>query len=286
VKATGHPGWISSPWGFVRRVLVAAFEDNILFLASALTFQALLAALPFVLLALATLGYVLHAGDDAVMDVFRIMQNVVPSAGLGEGDPLNQVERFINGVQESRLRLSSYGLPLFLWFSTRFFSGARSALNHVFDTQENRPWYVGTALDFLLVMVTLVLVVVSTVLTLRMAGLPWFGRFAASVSTFGLGVVLFYLVYSISPTRRIPWDTALVAAAVASLGFEITKKLFVIYLVQFTTVDRLFSNTNAIALLLLVVWMYFTACVFLVGAEVAETYDMRQRQREQRAILT
>jgi membrane protein len=82
------------------------------------------------------------------------------------------------------------------------------------------------------------------------------------------------------------WDTALVGALVAALGFEITKKLYVVYLVRFTTLDRLISNTNGIALLLLVVWVYAVVCVFLIGAEVGETYDMRKRQRQQRAILT
>jgi membrane protein len=81
------------------------------------------------------------------------------------------------------------------------------------------------------------------------------------------------------------WDTALVAAAVAALGFEIAKKLYSLYLANFATIDRLISNTNAIALLLLVVWIYAIAVIFLFGGEVAETYDLMRRQRDQRAIL-
>jgi membrane protein len=278
--------WTSSPIGFARRVLTSAYEDNILFLASALTFQALLAALPFVLLSLATLGYFVHAGEEAVNDVRQILEAWVPSAGSGAGDPFRQVERFLTGVAQSRAQLSVYGLPLFLWFSTRFFSGARSALNNVFDTQETRPWYVGMGVDFFLVVTALVLVVAHVGLMIKMADLPWVGRFAGNVSTFSVGVVLFFVIYTLSPTRRIPWDTALVASVVASLGAQVTQRLYVVYLLEFATVDRLISNTNVIALVLLVVWMYFTACVFLVGAEVGETYDMRKRQREQRAILT
>ncbi len=285
MRASGYPEWTSSPWGFARRVLKAAYEDNILFLASALTFQALLAALPFVFLALAMLGYFVHAGEDAVADVRRILQTWVPSAGLGAEDPFRQVDRFLNTVRESRAQLSVYGLPLFLWFSTRFFSGARSALNNVFDTQESRPWYVSVGVDFFLVLAALVLIVANALLMIRMAELPWLGRFASSLSTFGVGVAGFFVIYTLSPTRSIPWDTALVASVVASLGTQITQRLYAVYLVEFATIDRLISNTNAIALVLLVVWMYFTACVFLLGAEVGDTYDMRRRQREQRAIL-
>jgi YihY family inner membrane protein len=271
------------PFDFVRRVVTAAYEDNIFFLASALTFQALLAALPFALLALAALGYFVHAGEEEVVRMFR---DLIPSAGLGETDPFRQVERFLTSVRESRGRLSIFGFPLFLWFSTRFFSGARTALNEIFDTQESRSWWKGASLDFGLVIAALILVVSSTAITVQLLHLPWLGRFVSSISTFSLGVLLFFVVYKVSPTRHVRWDTAVVAAAVAALGFEATKRMYVVYIVEFATIDRLMSNNNAIALVLLVVWMYFTACVFLIGAEVAETYDLGRRQSEQRAILT
>ncbi len=267
----------------MRRVITAAYDDNIFFLASALTFQALLAGLPFVLLAFAALGHFVHSGEEEVARLFR---ELIPSAGSGETDPFRQVERFLSSVRASRGRLSIFGIPLFLWFSTRFFSGARSALNEVFDTHESRPWWKGVSLDFSLVFAALVLVVASTAVTVSLIDFPWLGRFVSSISTFSLGVLLFFLIYKISPTRRVRWDTAAVAAAVAALGFEVTKRMYVVYLIEFTTLDRLISNNNVIALVLLVVWMYFTACVFLIGAEVAETYDLARRQTEQRAILT
>jgi uncharacterized BrkB/YihY/UPF0761 family membrane protein len=37
--------------------------------------------------------------------------------------------------------------------------------------------------------------------------------------------------------------------------------------------------------LLFVLWMYVTSFIFLAGGEVAETYDLARRQREQRALL-
>jgi YihY family inner membrane protein len=271
------------PFDFVRRVVTAAYEDNIFFLASALTFQALLAALPFALLALAALGYFVHAGEE---DVARLFREFVPSAGPDATDPFRQVERFLMGVRESRGRLSVFGIPLFFWFSTGLFTSARTALNEVFDTHETRSWWKGVSRDFGLVVAALVFVVTSTAITVQVIDLPWLGRFVSSLSTFSLGVLLFFLIYKISPTRHVRWDTALVAAAVAALGFEVAKRMYVVYIVEFATLDRLLSNNNAIALILLVFWMYFTACVFLVGAEVGETYDLGRRQSEQRAILT
>jgi uncharacterized BrkB/YihY/UPF0761 family membrane protein len=240
-------------------VFVGAYEDNILFLGSALTFDALLASLPFALLLLATLGYFVHSGEQAMADVIVLLDRVLP-AGADSGDgPLRRAEDLIAGVVESRGQLSSFGIPLFLWFATRFFSGTRAALNEIFDTHESRSAFRGKAVDLSLVVVTLVLLMANAFLTVRFADDPWIGRFVIGLSTYGLGVALFVIVYKAAPTRT--------------------------NLSEFATIDRLISNTNAIAVLLLVVWVYAMAVIFLVGAEVAETYDLMRRQREQRAIL-
>ncbi len=278
-------GWAFSPFGFLRRVAIGAYEDNIPFLASALTFDALLAAVPFVLLLLAALGY-LAQGGEAREDILRLFSQLTPSASPGQDNPLAPAEQLLANLVNSRAGLSLVGVPLFVWFSTRLFGAARAALNEVFDTRESRPWLAGKGLDLLMVLAALVLVIVNAVLTVILTSWPWFTRFVAGLTTFGLGVVLFFVVYTVAPSRKVPWDTALVASAVASLGFEVAKKLYGLYLAEFATVDRLISNANVIAVLLLVLWLYYTAIVFLIGGEVAETYDLMRRQREQRAILT
>ncbi len=265
-------------------MLIGAYEDNVLFLASALTFDALLAALPFVVLLLSVLGAVVRSSGDALTDILQLFHALIPTAA-GAEEPFRRSEDLLRGVVESRAEVSLVAIPFFVWFSTRMFSSARNALNDAFDTDEGRPYVVGKALDFCLVLLTLLLVVASIAFTVRTAPLPLLGRVLGDVSTFALGVVLFFVVYIVLPSRRIRWDTALVASAVASVGFEIARRLYGWYLSEFATVDRLISNANAIAVVLLVVWMYFTALVFLLGAEVAETYDLARRQREQRAVL-
>jgi membrane protein len=267
----------------VRRVSAAAYEDNIFFLGSALTFDAILAALPFLLVLLAVLGYAVHAGGDAGADIADLAERLLPA---GRSQPaVDRLQRLIQEVVESRGQLSAWGIPLFLWFATRFFSGARAALNDVFDTEETRPFVVGKLVDLLLVVVTLALVSASTWVTLSFGDAPWIGRFVSGLSTFGLGIVLFFIMYIVLPSRSIRWDTAVVAAAVAALGLEIARKLFALYLINFLTLDRAVSNANALAVLVGLLWMYFSACVFLIGGEVADTYDLMRRQHEQRAIL-
>ncbi|MEE8116447.1 MAG: YihY/virulence factor BrkB family protein [Gemmatimonadales bacterium] len=277
-------GWAFSRLGFVRRVFVGAYEDNIPFLASALTFDALLWLLPFVLLAASVFGYIVGSSDVPLADVRTLIARFLPEHG--DADPFGTAEGFITGVVESRVQLSLYGLPLFVWFSLRLFGSVRVALNDVFDTEETRPWLVGKGIDLLLAVGAALSVTANTLMGVLVLQSPWLGRFLAGVSTFAFGVALFYIVYRVAPARRVRWDTALVAAVAASLSFELAKRLYTVYLGEFATFDRVISNSNAIALLLFVLWVYYTCFVFLAGGELAETYDLARRQREQRALLT
>ncbi len=255
-----------------------------MFLGSALTFDALLAALPFTFLVLSVFGYALHAGEESVADVVRIMDAVLPTGGSAES--VRRFEILVEQVIESRAAFGLWSIPLFLWFATRLFSSARAALNEVFDTEERRPYFWGKGVDLLMVLLSLAIVLANAMVTIAFVRAPFLGRFVSELSTFTLGALLFFAVYRVLPSRPIRWDTAALAAAVASLGFEIARGLFALYLANFATFDRILSNANAIAVLLVVLWMYYTACLFLLGGEVADTYDLLRRQREQRMILS
>src|SRR5439155_845694 len=131
------------------------------------------------------------------------------------------------------------GLPLFLWFSTRLFGGLRAALNEVFDTDEIRSWPVAKLVDLTMVFATGAVLVANALVAAyeaRNAGvvsgsfaLDWFWRFSMETVAFALGILLFFLIFKILPSRRIQWQTALVAAVFCSLGFEVAKRLHALF---------------------------------------------------------
>ena len=301
MKADG--GWHRSVTGVARRTLEAAYEDNIPFLASALSFDLLLTVFPFVVLLLAVVGYLVqHQITTQQVDVHELLARFLPTARLGPtdgggGGAFAQVESALGGVVRHRGRLTAVGLPLFLWFSTRLFSGLRAALNEVFDTDESRPWPVAKLLDLAMVLCSGALLVLSALVAAweaRRAALvslstsfvvDWLWRLSLELIAFGLGVLLFYAVFKLLPSRQIHWRTALVAAVFCALFFEVAKRLYALYVTKFVTVDRVASDANVVALFLFLLWVYYTAYLFLLGGEVAETYDLIRMQRSQRVQL-
>ena len=289
-------GWHQSIRGVAKRTFEAAYEDNIPFLASALSFDVILTAIPFLIVLVGVLGSLVHYQiTTQQVSLTELLQRFMPQLEGRGAEAVQYVESVLEQVIASRGQLTLVGLPLFLFFSTRLFGGLRAALNEVFDTEEHRPWWFAKLLDLLLVLLTGSLLLSSALLpaleaeTLRQLGdgpvVEWLYRLSLEVIAFAFSTILFLGVFKILPSRRIAWRTALVAAVFCALAFEVAKRLYALYLSNFVTLDRLASNANVGAFFLLIVWIYYTNCLFLIGGEIAESYDLARMRRGQRVQL-
>lgn len=263
---------------FIREFARKAHEDNVLFLASALSFDALLAAVPFALLFLSILGYLIEGTSPD--DLSSILTLILPAHEAGASNPLAQAERLITSVVQSRQDLTLYGIPLFMIFSTRLFASASIALNQILRVEIRRPFLIGIVRDIALVVVTTVLFAGNSLVTIPAFDVTWLNRLTGHFLAVVSGTTLFFVVYSLAPDKPLKWDAALVAGLLAAVAFELAKLLFGFYLVEFATITRIISHTNAIALILFVFWVYYTAIIFLLGGEVARLYQLRQTRRQ------
>ncbi|HZN97955.1 MAG TPA: YihY/virulence factor BrkB family protein [Gemmatimonadales bacterium] len=294
----------------MRRTLQAADEDNVPFLASALTFDALLASVPFILLLLIGLTHFAQAvtHEPEVDTIYLFHRFLPPHSTLPNRDPFAIVERLLTGITEKRGQLSLYAVPTFLWFSTRLFAGIRTALNDIYDVSLRPERQRGFIMVFLLaklrdaamVVGTVVLFLANTLLTtgltiLQARGaetvpqLGFFvstlGRYLTELLAFSFSVSLFYVTYKYASVRRLPWKTAVVAATFTALLFELAKRLYALYLTNFASLEGLGGDANLGAVVLFILWVYYTAIVFLLGAVVAETWELKKMLDSQRAIL-
>src|SRR5436309_374874 len=206
-------------------------------LASALTFDALLAAIPFVLLVLIGLTHLAQAMAGPAVDPTALFHRFFPAHASHEGhDPFDLIKRLLVSVAQHRGQISLYAVPAFIWFSTRLFAGVRTSLNEIYDVSA-RPapprnfvlnWLSGKARDALMVVATVVLFLANTTLS-TMVTIAWargservipqlafffstVGRLLGELLTFGFSVSLFYVTYRYASVRRLPWRTALLAS--------------------------------------------------------------------------
>lgn len=282
------------------RVLESADRSSVPFMSSALAFDALLASIPFLLLLLVALTQLAGLpAQSPEADVAALFDRFLPATPFHEGgtDRFTVVKDLLARIAGHRGELSLVAVPTFLWFSTRLFSSVRTALNRVYHVTvaplppQHPIWgYLrGKLRDALLVLLTLVLFLANSGLTaaLAVARARWAaqvpalafvvdtaGRWLTVGLAFAFSVALFWVPYRYATTRRPSDRNALVAALFAAALYEVAKWVFGEYL-RFAASVQLRLDANLGAVVLFVLWVYYTAFVFLVGGVLATTLHHR-----------
>lgn len=278
-------------WDIVRRVWCQGAEDNVLFLAGGLAFNVLLALLPFVLLLISGLSFLLgRETAEAAQTVVQLVDRLLPSGAPAAGELLRGI---VTDVLQTRGTVTLYSAIGFAWFSTRLFGSLRSVLALIFDGTD-RGIVAGKLFDLLATIVATVGIVVYVVFSAYLGlattrGLALLQEFGVRTSSIGgVGYVLgrllalsvvflmFYAMYRGLPKRRPPMRTAAVGALTASVLFEFARHFFTLFVARFDP-SSLYTGTIA-ALVAVVFWTYYGALLFLIGGEVAQAYDLRCRE--------
>jgi membrane protein len=287
-----EPGPARRVKGFLYRVLSKADEDNIFFMAGAITFNVLVALFPVILLFIGISGFVLTSRfPDPASVLIPFLLGNLPTVG-GEVDLVARVEGVIESLLADRTGFSVVGFLVFLWITTRLVGTLRTVLREIFDFPQGRGLIQGKVFDALMVAVAGLLFIVNIGLTVMVQaveelgvsltglegpGLNLLRQAMALCLAFGSIWVLFLLVYRYFPPRRIPWTTALTAATFTGVLFEISKYLFSWYLTSAANFGTVYGGLTSFAILFF--WIYYVAVVFILGGEVAQVYTMNRVRR-------
>jgi len=94
---------------------------------------------------------------------------------------------------------------------------------------------------------------------------------------------MFFALYKYLPVRRVRTKTAWVAAAFTTVMFEAAKFVFTLYVRSFNP-GSLYSGSVA-AIVVVVIWVYYAALVFILGGEVGQVYELRRTRKRQREVF-
>lgn len=266
-------------YGLLKRTVQACYRDNTPMLAAALSFYTLLSTAPALWLLLALAGAI--AGRQAVRD--QILDWADRTAG-------ERGVQFLAGitaqVEENRGLATSAGLVWMFFGATLVFGALHDSLNRIWRVPpvEGRHWIRGflikRMLGFLLVVLVGALILLSVLAhtavraTARWlpANLPLPARlvdlmdFLLSVAVM---VVLFAGIYRFLNDRAIQWHDVWVGAGVTAVLFALGKTLIGWYLGSAAISSAYGAAGSLVALLL---WVYYSAQIFLFGAEFTEVY--------------
>ena len=243
-------------------------------LAGALSFSFLLCLAPLALLLVSGVGFLLQS-DEAAATVMETATSLLPGYSSEVLATLSLLtrERKVTGL------LGGLGLAV---FATQLFSLTRTVTNVAFQVQRRRGLVHGFAFDlFALGVVGLLAVMLSgAILTMVALGdlalrvLPtstlgsarWAKLIALPLLYLALAGLLFF-VYRTFPNIAVRTRAAATATVVVVVLWEAGRWGFSTYLTMFGVYGKLYGSFGVVAATL--VWIYFSATIFVVGAELA-----------------
>jgi len=241
-----------------------------LFLAGGVAYQLFFALLPLLALVVGVLGFVFGV-DRGQRELVQLFREIYPSAS-------QQEVRIARELVDSRTISLSLGVIGTIIAASAVHSAVDAALAAVLPGGRKRSFLRGHVDAFAFVGGIAILAVVSFALSygaqaaqgaLTSAGLGQTARTVIAIGSpilgLGAGYVFFALIYRYVPRNPVRPRTARIAALVSAVLWEIAKVAFGF----FTRALGTFSAYGPLAFAAgLLTWVYLTAVIILIGAEV------------------
>jgi membrane protein len=248
-------------------------DDKATSMGAALALYSLVSLGPLLVVVIAIAG--LFLGTEKAEELLFAQVGTLLGDRGAEG--IRTILESIDTEREGILATVLGGLTL-LMGATTVFAELKSDLDRIW--KETAPKASGLwgflrtrLLSFGMVMSIAFLLLVSLVVSTAVsaAGQLWFGQFEAVlhliefVLSVAVMTLLFAMIYKLLPTARIAWSDVWVGAAVTSVLFWIGKFAIGLYLGKSDVVSS-FGSAGTIVLVIL--WVYYSAQIFFLGAEL------------------
>lgn len=276
-----------------RKSVSAWSDDYAPSMGAAIAYYTVFSLAPLLLIVIAVAGAVF--GRDAVQG-----EIVAQLQGLIGHDGALAIQGLIKSASKPAegLLAGAISLVVLLVGATTVFGELQSALDRIWQVpQQGKSGVIGTlktrVMSFGLILGLAFLLMVSLVVS---AGVAVIGRWAGDIVpgweiglqllnlciSLGITTVLFAMIYKLMPQAHIDWRDVWVGAGVTAVLFEVGKLLISLYVGK-TSVASSYAAAGSVIVLL--VWVYYSAQIFLLGAEFTWVFANEHGSRSHTAAV-
>jgi membrane protein len=266
-------------WLLMNGCVQAFIDDGALSRGASIAFYASTSLGPVLLVVVAIAG--LAFGEDAARGA--VSAELSGLMGKPSADLVQSVVQGASGTSSGILASVVGGVTLFVTVSG-VFGEMQSALNAIWKTRPHgttisrllraRAASLGlvAALGFLMLVSLVISALLSALADTINAVLPFSAEVLEAMNfviSFALISVMFAAIYKVLPDAKLSWHDVLVGAVVTALLFTVGKFLIGLYLGRSLVAS---SYGAAGALIVVLLWIYYSAQIFLLGAEFTKIY--------------
>jgi len=276
----------------VRRACQGWIDDGASTMGASLAFYTLFSLAPLLMIAIGLAG--LFAGRDQAQAtlISEVSRLVGEQAAIGVEDVLDRAKSIEEGIVPAIV-----GFATLFFGATTVFAELRTDLDRIWRHKPAKPrgglmrMVCTRSMAFLMVLAIGVLLTLSVAATtlLSAVGPQLLGKAPAALFamefalSFAVMTLLFAMVYKILPSTPLAWRDVWMGAAITSVLFWAGKVLIGLYIAHASVA----SNFGAAGtVVMLVVWVYYSAQVFFLGAELTKEFALRHgsKQAEKRRL--
>ena len=279
-------------WQLARASARAFVDDYAPSMGAAISYYTVFSMAPLLLIVIAVAGFIF--GQDAASG--RLYAELSGSLGPRAAAAIEGMVRSASHPGNGWIGTIA-GTLMLLVGATTVFSELQSALNRIWRTPASTGgglWRTlrGRLLSLGIVLAIGFLLLVTLVVSSGLSALgavwkPAFGGWSVALQavdvivSLGVVTVLFALIYKLLPRATIAWGDVWVGAAVTAALFTIGKLLIGLYIGR-AGVASGFGAAGSLVVIL--IWVYFSAQIFLLGAEFTWHYTYRFGSRRGQAM--
>ncbi len=278
-------------WEIARASVNSWLDHKASSLGAALAYYTLFSIAPILVIAVAVAGYV-FGSQTAENEVLSQMQGLLGDAGAAA------LRNLLTSAQQSEARglAAVVSVVTLLIGATSVFGELQNTLDQIWGTparDQTVAWW--RLLRSRLLSVGLILgvgflLLVSLLASAALAGLgTWLSSYMMHWNvvlpaldlflSVALATLLFAMIYKYVPRESIAWSDVWVGGFVTAVLFTVGKILIGLYLGR-SSISSAYGAAGSVMVLLL--WIYYSAQIFLLGAEFTHVYAYTHGSRRDR----
>ncbi len=264
--------------GIVRELARAWSADGISRLSAALAYFAVFSLAPLLIIVIQIAAFVLGAGRAgghhaaARAAIFSWLQH---SLGASATAVVAQIVDSMLRQPGQGLFAAAIGWMLLIFGALGLVGALRDALDIVWHVQPPETGLLGAlrarALSLAFVVVTAFFLIATVIVNTALLGFAG-SELLATLVSFAACVLLFALLFKLFPAAKVGWRDALAGAAATTVLFEVGQLALSWYLNRASTAS-VYGAAGSLVLILL--WIYYTAQTVLIGAEFTKALGER-----------
>lgn len=276
---------LADAWSYILECLDGWNRDNVPRLAGALAFYSLLSLAPLVVIVTGIAARVFGRQAVAGELAYQLQNYVGPEGAWAVQEILSAAYRPRTGFVSTLV-----GVVVLLFGASSVVVELQDALNTIWRVSGVQQSTLRTVFRllgqrffaFLLVLGAGAVLIVSVVVS---SGVQALGKFSSAgglspdvvktiefLASLAVTTLLFGAIYKLLPDVKLRWRDVGIGAAVTALLFCIGKEAIALYLSK-TILGTTYGAAGSLALFL--IWVYYSAQIFFLGAEFTKVYAMR-----------